>query len=49
MMSEIKGGIPGIPIDRNNFYALSSDEKVSFVLIDKDQMKVFGTKSDELK
>jgi hypothetical protein len=49
MMSEIKGGIPGIPIDRNNFYALSSDEKVSFVLIEKDQMKVFGTKSDELK
>ena len=49
MVSEIKGGLPGMSLDRSNFYALSSEEKKSFVLLDNDQLKVFSTKSSELK
>lgn len=49
MVSEIKGPIPGMNIDRTNFYALSTEEKKSFVLIDKDQLSSFTVKSNELK
>jgi hypothetical protein len=48
-LSEIKNGIPGISLTRNNFYALSTEEKKSFVLIDKDQLKTFNIKSKDLK
>lgn len=43
-LSEIKSGIPGMNLARSNFYALSSDEKKSFVLLDKDQLKAFTLK-----
>lgn len=48
-VSEIKNGIPGMSLSRNNFYALSSEEKKSFVLLDKEQLKAFSLKSNELK
>lgn len=48
-VSEIKDGIPGMSLSRGSFYALSSDEKKSFVLIDKDQLKTFNLNSSDLK
>ena len=48
-VSEIKNGIPGMNLARSNFFALSTDEKKSFVLIDKDQLRSFSLKSSELK
>lgn len=48
-VSEIKNGIPGMNLSRSNFYALSSEEKKSFVLIDKEQLKAFSLKSTDLK
>ena len=48
-VSEIKNGIPGISLTRNNFYALSTEEKKSFVLIDKDQLRAFSLNSKALK
>lgn len=49
MLSEIKNGIPGMSLDRTNFFALSTEEKKSFVLLDKDQLRPFAVKSSELK
>lgn len=43
-LSEIKNGIPGMNLARSNFYALSTEEKKSFVLLDKDQLKAFSLK-----
>lgn len=48
IIGEVKGGIPGTAIS-GTVYALSTDERKSYVLIDKDQLKVFGTKTAELK
>jgi hypothetical protein len=44
----VTGGIPGTSIN-GTVYALSGEERNSYVLIDKDQLKVFGTKINELK
>ena len=49
VISEIKGQFPGISSVKSNSYALSTDEKQSFVLLDKDQLKVLSIKSPELK
>jgi len=48
-VSEIKNGIPGMNLAKSNFYALSSEEKNSFVLIEKDQLKSFTIDSADLK
>ncbi|MBA2406260.1 MAG: DUF4340 domain-containing protein [Bdellovibrionales bacterium] len=48
-VAEIKKGIPGMNLARSNFYALSTEEKKSFVLIDKEQLKAFSLKSKDLK
>jgi hypothetical protein len=48
-VSEVKNGIPGMNLARSNFYALSSEEKKSFVLIDKENLKAFTLKSTDLK
>lgn len=48
-VSEIKNGIPGMNLSQSNFYALSSEEKKSFVLIEKEQLRAFTLKSSELK
>ena len=47
--SEIKNGIPGMSLSRNQFYALSSDEKKSFVLLENDQIRPLNLKSSDLK
>lgn len=48
MIGEVKGGIPGTSIN-GTVYALSNEERKSYVLIDKGQLNVFGTKINELK
>ena len=48
-VSEIKNGIPRMNLAKSNFYALSSEEKNSFVLIEKDQLKSFTINSADLK
>ena len=48
-IGEVKEAIPGMPLAKSQFFALSSEEKKSFVLIEKDQLKVFFTKPNELK
>ncbi len=48
VVGEISGSIPGMNLGSSN-YALSSEEKKSFVLIEKDQIKVFSIKTQELK
>jgi hypothetical protein len=49
VLSEVSGGIPGMNLSRGKFFALSSEDKKSFVLIDDDQMNVFSQKSSDLK
>lgn len=48
IIGEVKGGIPGTSVS-GTVYALSSEERKSYVLIDKGQLNVFGTKLNELK
>ncbi len=48
IVGEVKGGIPGLGLNGTQ-YALAGEERKSYVLIDKDQLKVFGTKISELK
>jgi hypothetical protein len=48
IVGEVKGGIPGTSIN-GTVYALSGEERKSYVLIDKDQLRVLGTKINELK
>lgn len=49
VISELKGQIPGISSSKKDSYALSSDEKQSFILIENDELRVLNTKSNELK
>jgi hypothetical protein len=49
VIGEVKGQIPGTNISRSRSYALSSEERKSFVLLDQDQLKVFSTKQSDLK
>jgi hypothetical protein len=49
LISEIKGELPGLNIPGRNIYALSSEERKSFVLLEKDQLRLFNTKLFELK
>lgn len=49
MVGEVKGTIPGTTHSGSDAYALTSDEKESFVLIEKDQLRILGTKLNELK
>lgn len=48
IVGEVKGGIPGTSVS-GTVYALSGEERKSYVLIDKDQLRVFETKTTELK
>lgn len=48
IVGEVKGGIPGTSVS-GTVYALSGEERKSYVLIDKDQLRVFETKTNELK
>lgn len=49
VISEFRNGIPSMSLAKNNFLALSSEDKKSFVLLDLDQARTFTTKSSELK
>lgn len=49
IVGEIKGNLPGIKLKSEQNYALSSEDKQSFVLIDKDQLKLFEVKPSDLK
>lgn len=49
LVGEIKGGVPGINMGPETQYALSSEDKKSFVLISKDQLKVLSSKASDLK
>lgn len=49
LIGEVKGGVPGMNMTNETRYALSSEDKKSFVLIDKDQLKIFTTKASDLK
>lgn len=48
LVGEVKGEFAGLSVPQDSF-TLSSDEKQSFVLIGREQLKIFGTKSSELK
>jgi hypothetical protein len=49
VISEFRNGIPSMSLAKNNFLALSSEDKKSFVLLDLDQARTFTIKSSELK
>ncbi len=49
VMSPLTGQIPGMNVVKGGSYALSTDEKQSFVLIEKDEIKMLGTKASDLK
>jgi hypothetical protein len=49
IIGQVSGQIPGMNVVKSDTYALSSEEKQSFVLIDKNELKTFGTKPAELK
>lgn len=49
VIGEVKGQIPGTNVSRSRSYALSSEERKSFVLLDQDQLKVFATKQSDLR
>jgi hypothetical protein len=48
-ITEIKNGLPGISVGKNQFLALTTDDKKSFVLLESDQLKIFALKTSELK
>lgn len=49
VVGQVQGQLPGMNIIKSDTYALSTDEKQSFVLIDKDELKMLTTKSQDLK
>lgn len=49
LIGHIKGQIPGMNVIKGDTYALSTDEKHSFILIDKDELKILSTNAKELK
>lgn len=49
VMAPLTGQIPGMNVVKSGTYALSTEEKQSFVLIEKDEIKMLGTKPGELK
>jgi len=48
-MNEIKGQIPGMNVVKNNSFILTNEDKQSFVLLEKDELKVLSSKVTELK
>lgn len=49
LIGQVKGQIPGMNVVKSDTFALSTDEKQSFILIDKDELKMLSTKNSELK
>lgn len=48
-IGEVKGQLPGMNVIKSGTFALSNDEKQSFILIEGAQLKMLQTKSSELK
>ena len=49
IVGQVTGQIPGMNVVKSDTFALSTDERQSFVLIDRDQLKILNTKANELK
>ncbi len=49
IVAEVKGEIPGMTVVKSDTYALSTDERQSFVLIDRSELKTLSTRSPDLK
>ena len=49
LIGHVKGQIPGMNVVKSDTFALSTDEKQSFILIEKDELKMLSTKSSDLK
>lgn len=49
LINQVNGKIPGMSIPRNDLFVLSSDEKNSFILVEKSEISAFLTKPQELK
>lgn len=49
IFAKVEGQIPGLSVTKNDTYSLSSDDKQSFVLISKDELKILSTTNNELK
>lgn len=49
VMAPLSGQIPGMNVVKSGSYALSTDEKQSFVLIEKDDIKMLATRPADLK
>lgn len=49
VVAPVKGQIPGMNVVKGDTFALSTDEKQSFVLIDGDEAKILSTKASDLK
>lgn len=49
VLGPVKGQIPGMSVVKAGTFALSTDEKQSFILIDKDELKILSTKASDLK
>jgi Domain of unknown function (DUF4340) len=49
VVGQVKGQIPGMNVIKSDTFALSTEEKQSFILIDKDELKILSTKSEDLK
>jgi hypothetical protein len=49
LIGELLSDIPGTNVFKNGTYALTTDEKQSFVLIDKEELKILSTKGADLK
>lgn len=49
IISDVRGQIPGMNVIKSGTYALSTDERQSFLLIDHAQLKMLQIKPNELK
>jgi hypothetical protein len=49
LIGAIKKQIPGMSVIQSDTFALSTDEKQSFVLLNKEELKILATKSTDLK
>lgn len=48
-VAEMTGPVPGLPAATEGSFALSSEERQSFVLLDRSELKILETKPAELK
>lgn len=49
VIGELRGGIPNMPLGAEARYVLSNEEKNSFVLLNRDQLRVLTLRLNELK